>query len=132
MKHEFILLNPPEDRTRTTYEAVGRFEADCLEEAIKHFADEYLPCPEGVIVQVVCKAQQSVSYVPIQAPADAPISILELDKRALNRLDTLEIRTVGQLCNWREEDLMRCPNLGRKSLNVIKTALHRRKLKLRA
>jgi DNA-directed RNA polymerase subunit alpha len=46
-------------------------------------------------------------------------------------LEADEIYTIGQLVYYTENDLLKTPNLGRRSLNEIKEKLAERGLKLR-
>lgn len=57
-----------------------------------------------------------------------PIEDLELTVRSANCLKTKNIRYLGDLVQHSEFELMRIPNLGRKSLNEIKAVLAKRGL----
>jgi DNA-directed RNA polymerase subunit alpha len=59
-----------------------------------------------------------------------PVEDLELTVRAANCLKAQEIRTIGDLVHNSENDLLKTPNLGKKSLNEIKAALAARNLHL--
>ncbi len=59
-----------------------------------------------------------------------PVEDLELNVRAANCLKAQNIRTIGDLVHHAESDLLKTPNLGRKSLNEIKAALVSRSLHL--
>jgi len=54
---------------------------------------------------------------------DTPIEELDLSVRAFNCLKANEIKTVGQLLQKREEELLALRNFGRKSLDEIKEKL---------
>ncbi len=54
------------------------------------------------------------------------ISDLELSVRAYNALKTARIDTIGQLVKLSESDLLRLPNLGKRSLADIKLSLSNR------
>lgn len=58
------------------------------------------------------------------------ITSLGLSVRAVKCLEADEIYTIDQLIYYRENDLLRLPNLGRRSLNEIKEKLAERGLKL--
>lgn len=59
-----------------------------------------------------------------------PVEDLELTVRSANCLKARNIRYLGDLVQFPESDLMRIPNLGRKSLNEIKAVLAERGLSL--
>jgi DNA-directed RNA polymerase alpha subunit len=59
------------------------------------------------------------------------IASLGLSVRASKCLEADEIYTIGQLVYYTENDLLKTPNLGRRSLNEIKEKLAERGLKLR-
>lgn len=59
-----------------------------------------------------------------------PVEDLELTVRAANCLKAQFIRTIGDLVHHAESDLLKTPNLGKKSLNEIKAALSARNLHL--
>ncbi len=55
---------------------------------------------------------------------------LELSVRAYNCLKNANIRTIGELVQRTEQDMLRTKNFGRKSLNEIKELLGRMGLQL--
>ena len=59
------------------------------------------------------------------------IASLGLSVRSAKCLEADEIYTIGQLVYYTENDLLKTPNLGRRSLNEIKEKLAERGLKLR-
>lgn len=59
-----------------------------------------------------------------------PVEDLELTVRAANCLKAQNIRTIGDLVHHAESDLLKTPNLGKKSLGEIKAALFMRHLHL--
>jgi DNA-directed RNA polymerase alpha subunit len=65
------------------------------------------------------------------ASADGYIQDLELSARSGSCLEAESIRTISQLLRFTENDLLKVPNLGRRSLNEIKDQLAARGLKLR-
>ena len=60
------------------------------------------------------------------------IDDLELTVRSMNCLKAEGIYTVGELIKWKERELLKTPNLGKKSLTEIKAVLQVRGLKLRS
>ena len=64
-------------------------------------------------------------------PSRRPISELDLSVRSRRIVDLLKIRTIGDLANKTEAELLACPNFGQTSLNEIKTKLDEFGLSLR-
>jgi DNA-directed RNA polymerase subunit alpha len=64
-------------------------------------------------------------------PSKRPISELDLSVRSRRIVDLLKIRTIGDLANKTEAELLACPNFGQTSLNEIKTKLDEFGLSLR-
>jgi DNA-directed RNA polymerase alpha subunit len=65
------------------------------------------------------------------ADVDGYIQDLGLSARANSCLEAESIRTISQLLRFTENELLKVPNLGRRSLNEIKDQLAARGLKLR-
>lgn len=65
------------------------------------------------------------------ANADGYIGDLGLSARSGSCLEAESIRTISQLLRCTENDLLKVPNLGRRSLNELKDRLAERGLKLR-
>ena len=65
------------------------------------------------------------------ASADGYIEDLALSARSVSCLEAESIRTISQLLRYTENDLLKVPNLGRRSLNEIKDQLAARGLKFR-
>jgi len=59
-----------------------------------------------------------------------PVDELELTVRSANCLKAESIHYIGDLVSRKESDLLRTPNLGKKSLNEIKEVLSSRGLSL--
>jgi DNA-directed RNA polymerase subunit alpha len=59
-----------------------------------------------------------------------PVDDLELTPRSSNCLKAQSIHYIGDLIQYTEADLLRTPNLGRKSLNEIKQVLAEHNLSL--
>lgn len=64
-------------------------------------------------------------------PSRRPISELDLSVRSRRIVDLLKIRTIGDLAQKTEAELLACPNFGQTSLNEIKTKLDEFGLSLR-
>ena len=97
-----------------------RFAARILMEQLSSFADL-----EGTIVE---------EHVPEQPEIDPallrPVDDLELTVRSANCLKAESIYYIGDLIQRTETELLKTPNLGRKSLNEIKDVLASRGLAL--
>ena len=64
-------------------------------------------------------------------PARRPITELDLSVRSRRIVDLLKIRTIGDLAQKTEAELLACPNFGQTSLNEIKTKLDELGMSLR-
>ena len=64
-------------------------------------------------------------------PSRRPITELDLSVRSRRIVDLLKIRTIGDLANKTEAELLACPNFGQTSLNEIKTKLDELGMSLR-
>lgn len=81
---------------------------------------------QGVAIQSVDKRQNAGQSALLSEKVDT----LELTIRSQNCLRQENIRYIGELVQKTEKDLMRTPNLGRKSLTEISHALAKRHLSL--
>jgi DNA-directed RNA polymerase alpha subunit len=71
---------------------------------------------------------------PVKVPeeiASLKVEDLDLTVRSWNCLHAEKIKTVGDLCQWTENQLLKTPNLGRKSLKEIKDILAKLGVSLR-
>jgi DNA-directed RNA polymerase subunit alpha len=80
---------------------------------------------------------KEIEYQPVQEKERKinpllfrPVEDLELTVRAANCIKAQFVRTIGDLVHHAESDLLKTPNLGKKSLNEIKSALAARNLHL--
>lgn len=65
-------------------------------------------------------------------PAKRPVTELDLSVRCRRIVDLLKIKTIGDLANKSEAELLACPNFGQTSLNEIRTKLDELGLALRS
>ncbi len=70
------------------------------------------------------------AYDPRQEYLGRSVDELELSVRAYNCLKNANIRTIGELVQRSEQEMLRTKNFGRKSLNEIKELLQRMNLQL--
>ena len=119
------------DRLLLDVETNGTYEFD----EIVQFASRYLITrlnafaaleDKDLAIQVVDKRQGAAQNSLLSEKVD----ILELTIRSQNCLRQENIRYIGELVQKNERDLMRTPNLGRKSLTEITHALAKRQLSL--
>ena len=64
-------------------------------------------------------------------PARRPVAELDLSVRSRRIVDLFGIRTIGDLANKAEAELLSCPNFGQTSLNEVKRKLNELGLSLR-
>jgi DNA-directed RNA polymerase alpha subunit len=82
--------------------------------------------------EMIERRQQVIEQWALRdANVDGYIQDLELSARSNSCLEAESIRTISQLLRCTENDLLRVPNLGRRSLNEIKDQLAARGLRLR-
>jgi DNA-directed RNA polymerase subunit alpha len=83
-------------------------------------------------VELQADAGSFVDEGSVQIPADVedlkrklemPISGLDLSVRAINCLEGESIRTVGDLVQWKEQDLLKVRNFGKTTLVEVQTKL---------
>jgi len=83
---------------------------------------------------------QTTEQVPLEEvpdpnspdPAKRPVTELDLSVRCRRIVDILKIKTIGDLSNKSEAELLACPNFGQTSLNEIRTKLDELGLALRS
>ena len=92
----------------------------------------------GQIIYATCRYMRSpnviskiVSYIPESVDMDADICELELQTRELHPLLRSGIRSIRDLCNLTERDLLRIRNIGVGSVNNISQKLKQRGLSLK-
>jgi DNA-directed RNA polymerase alpha subunit len=86
--------------------------ADTIAVQLKHRNDEIIPKDSDAALYV--KAYQSRGIL---------IDKLELSVRIANALRNENLETLDDVCKYREAELLRIPNFGRKSLNELKGIL---------
>ena len=83
------------------------------------------------IAEEMLKRRQLILEARVIGKSSQFIDELELTVRTSNCLKEAKIHTVGQLEQWTKNELMRLPNLGRKSLKEVEEQLEKMGLKLR-
>lgn len=101
-------------------EEVLRISATILQHQLSAFAEL------GRLEEVI-EEKEEVKIDPVML---RPVDELELTVRSANCLKAENIHYIGDLVTRMESDLLRTPNLGRKSLNEIKEVLSSRGLSL--
>ena len=101
-------------------EEILRISATILQHQLSAFAEL------GRLEEVI-EEQEEVKIDPIML---RPVDELELTVRSANCLKAENIHYIGDLVTRMESDLLRTPNLGKKSLNEIKEVLLSRGLSL--
>ena len=83
---------------------------------------------ENLVPRAECaKEDGALDFLKIEEPLSSillqPVKHLKLTTRASNLMEDLEIMTVGELVQLTESDLFRTPNVGRLTINNLKTVL---------
>lgn len=86
---------------------------------------EDIPAPEPVTKKLV-KTQEEPEVDPVYLEL---VDNLELTVRSANCLKNLDIQYIGDLVQYSESELLKTPNLGKKSLTEIKELLDAKNLK---
>ena len=92
--------------------------------------DPFAAGPSGSQIEPVAAAREATRGTYERAGLMRPVDELELTVRSANCLEAENIDLLGDLIQCTETDLLRTPNLGRKSLHEIKAALAQRGLML--
>ena len=110
-----------------TAEDAVRASAKILVEQLAVFAQLEGSAIEGIFEQSAQRSSGASSFDPILL---RPVDELELTVRSANCLKAENIYYIGDLIQRTENELLKTPNLGRKSLNEIKEVLASRGLTL--
>ena len=84
-----------------------------------------------ILATEMLKRRQVILEARVIGKSSQFIDELELTMRTSNCLKEAKIHTVGQLEQWTRDELLRLPNLGRKSLKEVEEQLEKIGLKLR-
>ena len=93
--------------------------------------DELMNAPVDAAEPVPAVQTEEVLDPNSPDPSRRPVTELDLSVRARRIIDLLKIRSIGDLANKTESELLACPNFGQTSLNEIKTKLDELGLSLR-
>ena len=110
-----------------TAEEAVRASAKILVEQLAVFAQLEGPLLDGILESTGTRGAQPTAFDPILL---RPVDELELTVRSANCLKAENIYYIGDLIPRTENELLKTPNLGRKSLNEIKEVLASRGLTL--
>jgi DNA-directed RNA polymerase subunit alpha len=114
-----LVLNIETNGTIDPQEAIRR-SATILQQQLANFVD--LDCEENIEVK---DEEQEIDPILLR-----PVDDLELTVRSANCLKAENINLIGELVQCAEMELLRTPNLGKKSLTEIKDVLASRGLSL--
>lgn len=114
-----LILTIESDGTLDPEEAVRR-AATILQQQLSAFVDL-----DSSILQEPVKEEQEIDPILLR-----PVEDLELTVRSANCLKAEAIQYIGDLVQRTETDLLKTPNLGKKSLNEIKEVLASRDMAL--
>ncbi len=124
---------------RTLGDLVTKTEAELL--SLKNFGETSLEEIQKILKskglrlgldpdQIGADTGSGGGYAP-DDPRSRPIQDLKLTGRANRIIEMFKLRTIGDLCEKTEAELMACPNFGQSSLNEIKNKLDELGLSLR-
>lgn len=97
-----------------------RFSATILQQQLAAFVD----------LEAVNQSKPQEEEAMVDPIFLSPVDDLELTVRSANCLKAVSIRCIGDLVQYTEQDLLRTPNLGKKSLTEMKDVLAARGLTL--
>jgi DNA-directed RNA polymerase subunit alpha len=112
-----LVLDIATDGSITPYEALGQSAGLLLAQL-----DPFTKCRPGIL-EPVAAARLARQWAHELAGLMRPVDDLDLTVRSSNCLKAENIYLLGDLIQSTETELLRAPNLGRKSLNEIKGAL---------
>ncbi len=92
--------------------------------------DELMSSPIGEIEEPIASTEEQPDPNSPD-PRRRPVTELDLSVRSRRIVDLLKIRTIGDLAQKTEAELLACPNFGQTSLNEIKTKLDELGMSLR-
>ena len=92
--------------------------------------EPFAACRSGILVDPAAATRVAQQRAHTLAGLMRPVDDLDLTVRSLNCLKAENVYLLGDLIQRTETELLRAPNLGRKSLNEIKGALAMRGLAL--
>lgn len=128
---------------RTLGDLVKKSEQELL--AYKNFGDTSLQEIKEILRQKGLRLGMGMEDLPVADPfqldeppppevddiRNRPITDLELSIRARRVMEILKVRTLGDICNKTEAELLACPNFGQTSLNEMKQKLDKFGLSLK-
>jgi DNA-directed RNA polymerase subunit alpha len=125
---------------RTLGDLVRKTEAELL--SYKNFGETSLMEIQEILTskglrlgmdreELLSSPSQPSGPVDMSDPRNKPISELDLSVRSRRIIEMFKLKTVGDLCQKTEAELMACPNFGQTSLNEIKTKLDEQGLALK-
>lgn len=90
----------------------------------------------GILPKMMAQSERATVYLNRQVPhygveGRTPFDAGVLTIRLLNALRMEDITTLEQVVCWTERELLKVPNMGRKSINELKEYLHSKGFKLK-
>lgn len=121
-----LILEVETNGVMSSEDAIRTASKLLIEQLLVFAGLEHMPESEPVVTKLA-KVKEDVEVDPIYLEL---VDNLELTVRSANCLKHLEINYLGDLVQYTEGDLLRTPNLGKKSLTEIKELLDARGLRL--
>ncbi|WGK68909.1 DNA-directed RNA polymerase subunit alpha [Candidatus Haliotispira prima] len=97
--------------------------ADAVAEAAKLAKEQYSVFINFDESLIVAEEEVSEDELKVKKLLEKTVDELELSVRSSNCLRSAQIRTVGELVSWTEDDIAKTRNFGKKSLQEIKDKL---------
>ncbi|MGB9913603.1 MAG: DNA-directed RNA polymerase subunit alpha, partial [Candidatus Kapaibacteriota bacterium] len=122
--YERLILDVLTDGTITPTEAV-RLAAKILIEHIQYFLTfETAGKPEISTVGPVTTETPESEHARLKRILSIPVDELEISMRAYNCLKANNIRTLGDIVSYTEQELLKLKNFGKKSLKELEEIVH--------
>lgn len=98
---------------------------DALEQAAKILRDHLQPFLGGQVAEKDVLSQMNEEELKLFKQLAQDVDVLDLSVRAMNCLNSADIRLVGELCTKTEQRMLKYRNFGKKSLDEIKEKIEK-------